>query len=428
MMPFLDEWISEKTEEPLDRAKLELYQIERVRAVAKRARHESPFYSERLSAMPEGFPASFDDFATVQPTTPDDLTKNPTSFMAVPQDEVARIVTLRTSGTAGECKRLFFAEEDLAATIEIFRVGMATFVRQEGRALVLLPGERPGSIGDLLIRAVAPERQCLLHSPSDSRTALEHAVDAGAECLVGMPAQVLSLARGSDSHLGRSLSQVLLCADYAAPSLVSAIEQAWGCIVRRHYGLTETLYGGALECEERDGLHLMEGNYLFEILDPRTLAPVPEGEFGEILLTTLCATGTPLLRYRTGDRGRFLPGRCRCGSILRRVEITGRIGNGIAIEGGAFLPLHELDEAMFSIPWLGDYTVSSEGDRLLVALHSPSRGESSPEPTARERSELAAALERLPQDAKSALKPHSFAFRFNQLSHDGVSSRKRMAR
>ncbi len=428
MMPFLDEWISEKTEEPLDRAKLELYQIERVRAVAKRARHESPFYSERLSAMPEGFPASFDDFATVQPTTSDDLTRNPTSFMALPQDEIARIVTLRTSGTAGECKRLFFAEEDLAATIEIFRVGMATFVRQGGRALVLLPGERPGSIGDLLIRAVAPERQCILHSPSDGRTALEHAVDAGAECLVGMPAQVLSLARGLDSHLGRSLSQVLLCADYAAPSLVSGIEQAWGCIVRRHYGLTETLYGGALECTERDGLHLMEGNYLFEILDPRTLAPAPEGEFGEILLTTLCATGTPLLRYRTGDRGRFLPGTCRCGSILRRVEITGRIGNGIALNEDVFLPMHELDEAMFSIPWLGDYAVSSDGGLLNFELYAPARAGRSPELTEEELSDLADALNRLPPSAKATLEREAPSFRFRMQQHAGVTSVKRMAR
>ena len=427
MRPPLDEWIAGMTGVPFDRAGIERCQLECLRSVVERARRGSPFYARRLSGRPEGFPATLEDFFGLEPTLPNDLASSPTSFMAVPQDEIARVVTLRTSGTAGEGKRLFFAEEDLAATIEIFRVGMATFLPPGGRALVLLPGERPGSIGDLLVRAVAPERECVLHSPLDGRTALEHVAEIGAQCLVGMPAQVLSLARGPDFRLGGGLSQVLLCADYAAPSLVSAIERAWGCAVRRHYGLTETLYGGALECEERAGLHVMEGNYLFEVLDPRTPAPMPEGEFGEVALTTLRATGTPLLRYRTGDRGRFIPGACRCGSILRRLEITGRMSNGIQI-GVEFIPMHELDEALFGVPWLGDYAVATDGDRPVFALHAPARAAGSPEPAAGELSDLKAALDRLPQRAKSALEKAPPSFRFRTKEHDGVTSVKRVAR
>lgn len=427
MRPPLDEWVAGRTGEPFDRAGMERHQLERLRAVVGSARRGGPFYARMLSGRPEGFPATLEDFFDLAPTLPGDLASSPTSFMAVPQDEIARVVTLRTSGTAGEGKRLFFAEKDIAATMEIFRVGMATFLPPGGRALVLLPGERPGSIGDLLARAVAPERECVLHSPLDGRSALEHVAEIGAQCLVGMPAQVLSLARGPDSSLGRGLSQVLLCADYAAPSLVSAIERAWGCAARRHYGLTETLYGGALECEERAGLHVMEGNYLFEVLDPRKLAPMPEGDFGEVVLTTLCATGTPLLRYRTGDRGRFIPGACRCGSILKRLEIVGRMSNGIQA-GSVFIPMHELDEALFGVPWLGDYAVASDGGRPVLTLHAPARAVGSPDPAARELSDLAAALDRLPQGAKAALEAAPHSFRFRTKEHDGVTSVKRVAR
>ncbi len=427
MRPFLDEWIAGKTGEPFCRERLESYQTERLRQNVAHARSGSPFYRERLRSFPDGFPSSLHDFSRLSPTLPSELATEPERFIAARQDDIARIVTLRTSGSTGEGKRLFFTDGDLAQTVEIFRIGMASFVRPGGRALVLLPGERPGSIGDLLVRALAPGRECILCPASDERRTLERIAESKAECLVGLPTQVLSLARCPHSSLGKTLSQVLLCADYAAPSLVKAVESAWECVVRRHYGLTETVYGGALECEERDGLHIMEGNYLFEILNPETLAPTPPGEYGEIVVTTLRTEGTPLLRYRTGDRGRFLSGTCRCGSILKRIETTGRLRNGITLHNGVFVPLHELDEALFSIPWPADYTASKEDEHISISLHAPSREATSPEPAPQERAALAAALDNLSADAKAALRERPFLFRFLPHAHDGVSSRKRIA-
>lgn len=427
MRPFLDEWIAGKTGEPFCRERLESYQTERLRENVAHARSGSPFYRERLRSFPDGFPSSLHDFSRLPPTLPSELATEPERFIAARQDDIARIVTLRTSGSTGEGKRLFFTDGDLAQTVEIFRIGMASFVRPGGRALVLLPGERPGSIGDLLVRALAPERECILCPASDERRTLERIAESKAQCLVGLPTQVLSLARCPHSSLEKTLSQVLLCADYAAPSLVKAVESAWECVARRHYGLTETVYGGALECEERDGLHIMEGNYLFEILNPETLAPAPPGEFGEILVTTLRTEGTPLLRYRTGDRGRFLSGTCGCGSILGRIETTGRLGNGITLHNGVFIPLHELDDALFSVPWLADYTASKEDRHVLVSLHAPARKDRSPEPNPKECAALAAALDNLSADAKAALRKRPFLFRFLPHAHDGISSRKRIA-
>jgi phenylacetate-coenzyme A ligase PaaK-like adenylate-forming protein len=426
MRPFLDEWIAGKTGEPFTREHLERYRLERLRRTVAHARSGSPFYREHLRSFPDGFPSSLHDYSRLPPILPSELATEPERFIAVRQDNIARIVTLRTSGSTGEGKRLFFTGEDLTATVEIFRIGMASFVRPRGRALVLLPGERPGSIGDLLVRALAPERECILCPASDERRTLERIAESNAECLVGLPTQVLSLARCPHSSLGKTLSQVLLCADYAAPSLVKAVENAWECVVRRHYGLTETVYGGALECEERDGLHVMEGDYLFEILKPESLAPASPGEFGEIVLTTLRTEGTPLLRYRTGDRGRFLPGTCRCASILKRIETTGRLRNGITLHNGVFIPLHELDEALFSVPWLADCKASKEDGHITISLHAPSREATTPEPAPQERAALATALDNLSADAKAALRKRPFLFRFLPHAHDGVSSRKRV--
>jgi phenylacetate-CoA ligase len=87
-----------------------------------------------------------------------------------------------------------------------------------------------------------------------------------------------------------------------------------------HYGLSD-VPGAALafECEERSGLHVSEDHFLAEVVDPATGAVLPEGEEGELVLTTLSSRAVPLIRFRTGDRVRFVPGECACGRTLRRL-------------------------------------------------------------------------------------------------------------
>ena len=102
---------------------------------------------------------------------------------------------------------------------------------------------------------------------------------------------------------------MLLSTDQAPAPLVAAIEQAWGCRVFDHYGTTETGLGGGVECEAHDGLHLREADLLFEVVEPATGRSLPDGEEGEIVFTTLTREAMPLIRYRTGDLGRLLPGR-----------------------------------------------------------------------------------------------------------------------
>ena len=89
--------------------------------------------------------------------------------------------------------------------------------------------------------------------------------------------------------------------------------------------MTETGYGGGVECAAHSGLHLREADLLLEVADPATGEAVPPGETGEILITTLGERALPLLRYRTGDAARMLPGPCACGSPLRRLgPVAGR--------------------------------------------------------------------------------------------------------
>ena len=96
--------------------------------------------------------------------------------------------------------------------------------------------------------------------------------------------------------------------------------RVWRCRVNEHYGMTETALGGAVGCPVPGGYHIWASDLYYEIVDPDTGLPLPEGEEGETVVTTLMREAMPLIRYRTGDISRFVPGPCPCGSVLPRLE------------------------------------------------------------------------------------------------------------
>jgi len=123
--------------------------------------------------------------------------------------------------------------------------------------------------------------------------------------------------------------------------------------------MTEMGLGGGVECRARRGLHLREVDMYFEVVDPATGAPLADGETGEVVFTTLTRRGMPLIRYRTGDAGRFIPGDCPCGTALKTLaSITGRIADRVALSAGAVLTLADLDEALFALEGVLDFTVT----------------------------------------------------------------------
>ena len=118
------------------------------------------------------------------------------------------------------------------------------------------------------------------------------------------------------------------------------IEHAMGITAIDIYGLSEVMGPGvASECVHQNGLHVFEDHFLIEILDPETLVAVPDGEYGEVVFTTLTKEGIPVVRYRTRDISRIIPGTCACGRTFRRMErITGRTDDMLIIRGVNVFP------------------------------------------------------------------------------------------
>jgi phenylacetate-CoA ligase len=365
-------WIAGTVGVPaLDRADLRRYQLSRVRHTIDSARTGSAFYRRLLADAP-ALPQRLEDLAAFPFTTPSDVAEHGPRLVCVPQDEIERVVTLDTSGTTGKPKRLWFTREDQELTVDFFGVGMSTFTEPGDRVFVLLPCERPGSVGDLLARALErlgarPIRHGVVRDVAQTLAAMRA---EGVEVAVGVPAQVLALARADDTLRPRA---VLLSTDHVPASLARAVERAWGCRVFNHYGMTEMGLGGGVQCEARGGYHLREADLYVEIVDPDSGRPRPDGHEGEVVFTTLTRNGMPLIRYRTGDLSRFLPDPCPCGTTLRTLERITRRAEGVVhlAEGSPFC-LADLDEALFRIPAVVDFdatlTRAQARDRLDVAV------------------------------------------------------------
>lgn len=369
----LENWILRKigrTGKPLTREALEAYQLLRLRETIAWARKSSPFYSARLEDFDKAGLSCLKDLERFPFTTAEDIRNDPLQFLCVSQSEIKRVVTLPTSGTTGDPKRIYFTEDDQELTIDFFCDGMSTLAGPGDRVLILLPGERPGSVGDLLLKGLF--RLGAIGIPhglvKDVETTLDIMERERVDTLVGIPVQILALARlGGGRAAPRS---ILLSTDYAPKAVTEALQELWGCEVFTHYGMTEMGFGGAVECQAHFGYHMREGDLLFEIIDPVTGLPVPGGEWGEVVFTTLTRRGMPLIRYRTGDTSRFIPEKCPCGTVLKTMEqIKGRIEGNVRLGTSHTLTMAALDEALFPLPGLLDFSVSLSCEKRKDRLH-----------------------------------------------------------
>lgn len=355
--------------EPLRRPAVEAAQLASLRRTIVQAVEKSSWHGEHLAGIDPGLLRTRADLARLPLMDSADLAACGQRMLCVPQGEVARIVTLQTSGSTGAPKRLHFTRADLDGTVDFFLHGMLSLVDSSDRVLALLPYSQPDSTGDLLIRALAGEGiRCAGRWPPDEAGTLAALIRReGYSCVAGLPQHLLALA--STLPFGQ-VRTMLLCSDYAAPALRSRIEASCGCETFLHYGTTETGLGGGVECAAHDGCHLRESDLLVEIVDPESGVPVPEDEPGEVVVTTLGREAMPLIRYRTGDIARLTTRPCLCGGITARLyDIAGR-GRACVLRGGFRVTSRELDDTVFGVEGLLDYraTLGKKDGRERLAI------------------------------------------------------------
>ena len=366
----------------LDRDTIEGIQLKKLNRLLARERLRGGFYRDAAERL-----RTLDGLADLPFTTDEDLARYSGGLLLTSQSAVQRVVSDATSGTTGESKRVFYTENDLENTVRLYMAGLGELIFPGGVTLICFPFSGPFGLGELIAEAVTR----LGAKPLRAGSSLSYGEMAALmesekpDTFVGMPVQLLSLLR----VCGRgSIQRALVSGDACPPAVTAACEEILGTRLFPHYGSREMGMAGAVTCPAHEGMHLRENHVIAEIVDGRG-RPLPDGEVGELVITTIGMEALPLIRYRTGDLARILPEPCPCGCALLRLDGVRR--------GGGEGRMAELDDALFSIGELVDLrAVRRDGKLVLDVLCAPG---------AEEDALREGILARLPEAAQLTIRP-----------------------
>ncbi len=337
----------QKEIETMPREQIEALQLERLKQTVKYCYDHVPLYHERLTAagvMDGSKIKTLSDIQYIPFTTKDDFRDNyPFGLMAAPMKDIVRIHA--SSGTTGKPTVGVYTKEDIRIWADLVsRVAVAGGVTSEDIVQVSFGyGLFTGALGlhyglENLGATVIPA------SSGNTEKQLMMMRDYGVTGLVATPSYALYLSEAV-KEAGYPLSDYklrlgILGSEPCTPAMRSQIEANFNIRVSDNYGMTELGGPGVSgDCEARNGMHFAEDHFLPEIINTDTGERLPEGEIGELVITTLTRRGMPVLRYRTKDITRITYEPCSCGRTHARMAKTmGRTDDMLIIKGVNVFP------------------------------------------------------------------------------------------
>ena len=337
--------------ETLPRAELKERQLDLLKRQFERALN-APFYADLLKNNPLPEIKTLDDIAHLPLLDKEDLRRAyPDGLIAVDKKDIVRIHT--SSGTTGIPSVLYLTQNDLDDAADTMARGlwMAGLRPTDTFQIMVSYGLFTGGLmmhygAEKLGAAVLPA------STGNTLRQLQYLHDFKVSAIHLTPGYLQHLINALEEkqRFAPSLKTAIVGAESLAPQTREWIEKRSGLELFDCYGLSEMNGPGvAMECAAHHGMHVWEDRYLMEIIDPQTLQPVPEGEYGELVLTDLTREAMPLLRYRTHDITRILTEPCACGRTHRRIDaIQGRTDDMLIINGVNVFP-SQIEAAIFTM-------------------------------------------------------------------------------
>ena len=343
--------------ETMSREDLEALQLERLQALVKRVYEKIPFYKEsfdKAGISPEDI-KSLADLTKLPFTVKQDMRDAyPFGLFAVPRKEVVRVHC--SSGTTGTATVVGYTQKDLENWGDCFARALYGAGCGPDSTLQIAYGYGLFT-GGLGAHNGGERAGCtvLPMSTGNTKRQVRLMKDFDVDCLCCTPSYALFIAEVAEEE-GYDIREFpihagILGAEPCSEATRAEIEQKMGIQFYDIYGLSEVMGPGvACECEKQHGLHVCEDQFIIEILDPKTLQPVPDGEWGEVVFTTLCKECSPLVRYRTRDISRILVGECGCGRTFRRMDrIAGRTDDMMILRGVNVFP-SQIEEEIVLFP------------------------------------------------------------------------------
>ncbi len=329
------------------------YQKEIIFRQLRDIKDRSPFYSKKYEGIDLSSISTQEDFEALPFTDKGDLREAyPLGLAAVPDKEIVRIHS--SSGTTGTPVIIPYTAKD----VEDWAVMMERCYRMAGITeedrIQITPGYGLWTAG------VGFQAGCerlgamaIPLGPGNTEKQLTMMEDLGTTVLTATSSYALLLAeeirrRGIRDRL--KLRKGVIGSERWGERMREEIASYLGVQFYDIYGLTE-IYGPGIgiSCDYRNGIHMWDDYVYFEIIDPKTGRNVPDGTIGELVLTTLRKEGAPLIRYRTHDLTRIIPGDCPCGSRFPRIDIiVGRTDDMVKVRGCNMFPA-QFDEVLATI-------------------------------------------------------------------------------
>ena len=346
-----------KEAECMPEEKLRELQLERLKQVVKRAYEKVPFYRKKFDEAglkPEDI-KSLDDVKYIPFTSKADMREAyPFGMFAVPLEEIVEIHT--SSGTTGKPVVAGYTRKDIELWGEVMArcLVMMGVTKDDVVQIAYGYGLFTGGLGfhygaQKIGATVVPA------SAGNTRRQIELMRDFGSTVIACTPSYALYLAEYAKEEVGIDPSTLKLRvgsfgAEMWTEEMRREIEKRLGLKAFNVYGLTEIIGPGvAHECEAQSGLHVWEDHFLIEIIDPETGENLPDGEEGELVITTLTRDGMPMLRFRTRDITRIIREKCDCGRTVARIErIKGRSDDMIKVRGVMLFP-YQIEQAILEV-------------------------------------------------------------------------------
>lgn len=346
------------TKETMPRQAMRELQGERLRKLVDRVYHNVPFYRGKMQALgltPDDI-RTVDDIVKLPFTTKQDLRDNyPYGLFAVPMSEIIRLHA--SSGTTGLPTVVGYTRKDLSVWSEMIARGLTAFGADKHDIFSVAYGYGlfTGGLGmhygvENLGATVIPM------SSGNTAKQIQLMHDFGPTALACTPSYALFLGEQIEKSQYSidefKLRIGIFGAEPWTDNMRAEIEDKLNIKAYNIYGLSEIMGPGVShECSQKNGSHIIEDHFLPEIISPDTLQPLPNGQQGELVFTTLTKEGLPLLRYRTKDLCSLLDEPCPCGRTnVRMTRIVGRSDDMLIIRGVNVFPsqvesvILELDE------------------------------------------------------------------------------------
>ncbi|NDV28828.1 phenylacetate--CoA ligase family protein [Desulfovibrio sp. JC010] len=345
--------------ETLERGKLEELQVERLKKTIELAAN-SPYYSEvfKNNSIDPAIIKTADDITKLPFTTKDDLrSQYPYGLLTQALDNFVRLHA--SSGTTGTPTAVLYTQNDLDEWASLMARSMYAVGLRKSDVLQNMSGYGLFT-GGLGIHYGSERLGCLTvpAGAGNTKRQIKLIRDFNVTALHIIPSFALYFAQkvrdeGYDPE-EMPWKVALIGAEPHTEHTRRKIEELMCIKAYNSYGLSEMNGPGvAFECTEQDGMHVWEDAYIAEIIDPETGKHVAEGEVGELVMTTLTREGMPIIRYRTRDLTRFIPGQCKCGRTSRRIDrIMGRADDMLILKGVNIYPM-QIEKIIMGIPEVG---------------------------------------------------------------------------